>query len=199
MFASTMKQIKVNKDKFKQVRLVNKKTDRYFVYLSPVAVEPKETAGTDEVPDYEKDLNTLFIQTECFGYPSTYKLRELLADVQKEYDSSNVVNRFLFEGKEYWFDKTLRLSIANSFNILKNNNKTIGTIWLGTIECHIDIEYMLEFLNKLELYAIECNNVTNSHLKAISKLDTPQDILNYNVTAGYPEPLVMDREKCLTL
>ena len=39
-------------------------------------------------------------------------------------------------------------------------------------------------------YARECWNVTESHLAAVDKLETIEEIINYDYKSGYPDKLV---------
>ena len=44
-------------------------------------------------------------------------------------------------------------------------------------------------LNALELYALNCYNVTQSHISAVKALQTIEEIENYDYTVGYPVKL----------
>lgn len=48
---------------------------------------------------------------------------------------------------------------------------------------------MLQMLSALELYAMECYNVTAQHLATVKKLEDLNRIYNYNYTKGYPKRL----------
>lgn len=39
-------------------------------------------------------------------------------------------------------------------------------------------------------YARECWNVTESHLATVDKLETIEEIINYDYKSGYPDKLV---------
>jgi hypothetical protein len=51
----------------------------------------------------------------------------------------------------------------------------------------VNIDAALQFLKTLELYAIECYNVTQQHLAEIEALTDKDAILTYDVTKGYPD------------
>lgn len=138
---------------------------------------------------------TRFIIKNFTHKPNVYELKQMLLDIQKEYDKENEVNSFIYDSRQYWFDKATRVGLINSLNIQKDAGLTETTIWLGTTECKTTIEYALTFLKNLELYAIACNNVTNRHIAEIYKLDTIEDILNFDITADYPDQLVFENNK----
>lgn len=48
---------------------------------------------------------------------------------------------------------------------------------------------MLQMLSALELYAMECYNVTASHIVKVKELEDLNRIYNYNYTKGYPKRL----------
>ena len=47
-------------------------------------------------------------------------------------------------------------------------------------------------LNSLELYALDCYNVTQLHLAAIKKMYIVSQIEEYDYTVGYPEKLLFE-------
>ena len=49
----------------------------------------------------------------------------------------------------------------------------------------------IQLLSALELYALECFNVTAVHKKAVSEMSTVEEVLVYDYTAGYPKLLEM--------
>ena len=44
-------------------------------------------------------------------------------------------------------------------------------------------------LNQLELYALDCYNVTQSHIAAVKGLSDAGQVEAYNYKTGYPEQL----------
>ena len=47
-------------------------------------------------------------------------------------------------------------------------------------------------LSALEMYALECFNVTAAHKKSVSELDNIEEVLTYDYKSGYPEKLKME-------
>lgn len=108
------------------------------------------------------------------------------------YDSSTAVNSFLLNGMEVWLDKATRVGLMNSTTIAKSMGQEKTTLWLGSYQLEVDCDKAIQLLSALEMYALECFNVTAAHKKAVSSIESIEDILTYDYTAGYPEKLKME-------
>lgn len=115
----------------------------------------------------------------------------MLADITA-YDSSTAVNSFLLNGMEVWLDKATRVGLMNSTSIAKSMGQQKTTLWLGSYQLEVDCDKAIQLLSALEMYALECFNVTAAHKKAVSSIESIEDILTYDYTAGYPEKLKME-------
>lgn len=115
----------------------------------------------------------------------------MLADITA-YDSSTAVNSFLLNGMEVWLDKATRVGLMNSTTIAKSMGQKTTTLWLGSYQLEVDCDKAIQLLSALEMYALECFNVTAAHKKAVSSIESIEDILTYDYTAGYPEKLKME-------
>ena len=105
------------------------------------------------------------------------------------FDKSVNVNSFDLLGKNMWLDKSTRVGLFNSISIEKNAGKSDTVLWYDAIKYIIPISDALAMLNALELYALNCYNVTQSHIAAVRSLQTIEEIENYDYTIGYPEKL----------
>ena len=47
-------------------------------------------------------------------------------------------------------------------------------------------------LNALELYALDCYNVTQAHLVAVNNMNFAEQIENYDYAVGYPNKLIFN-------
>ena len=106
-----------------------------------------------------------------------------------KYDTSADVNSFYLNGLQVWLDKSTRVGLMNSLTIEKNTGKETSTLWFGNLKLDISTDAAIQMLSALELYALECYNVTAEHkakVKAISNIDS---INSYNYTIGYPDKL----------
>lgn len=115
----------------------------------------------------------------------------MLADITA-YDSSTAVNSFLLNGMKVWLDKATRVGLMNSTTIAKSMGQQKTTLWLGSYQLEVDCDKAIQLLSALEMYALECFNVTAAHKKAVSSIESIEDILTYDYTAGYPEKLKME-------
>ena len=115
---------------------------------------------------------------------------EKIAEIT-EYDTSDKVNGFIMNGMLVWLDKATRVGLMNSTNIAKAAGKQTTTLWLGGAKLVVDCDKAIQLLSALEMYALECFNVTASHKKAVSELMSLEDVEVYEYKAGYPKMLEM--------
>lgn len=115
----------------------------------------------------------------------------MLAEITA-YDSSSAVNAFELNGMQVWLDKATRVGLMNSTTIAKNMGQEKTTLWLGSYQLEVDCDKAIQLLSALEMYALECFNVTAAHKKAVSELDNIEAVLNYDYKSGYPEKLKME-------
>ena len=115
----------------------------------------------------------------------------MLAEITA-YDASSSVNSFLLNGMEVWLDKATRVGLMNSTTIAKNMGQEKTTLWLGSYQLEVDCDKAIQLLSALEMYALECFNVTAAHKKSVSELDNIEEVLTYDYKSGYPEKLKME-------
>ena len=114
------------------------------------------------------------------------KLEAILA-----YDTSSDVNGFILNGNKVWLDKETRVGLMNSTTIAKAAGKQTTTLWLGGLKLVVDCDKAIQLLSALEMYALECFNVTASHKQAVSELTTIEEVKAYDYKEGYPKMLEM--------
>ena len=122
------------------------------------------------------------------------KLEQAKADKIAEivdYDTSSSVNGFILNGMLVWLDKATRVGLMNSTTIAKSAGKQTTTLWLGGIKLVVDCDKAIQLLSDLEMYALDCFNVTESHKQAVSELTTIEEVEAYDYNAGYPKMLEM--------
>lgn len=107
------------------------------------------------------------------------------------YDSSSAVNVFILNGQRVWLDKATRVGLMNSTTIAKAMGQSTTTLWLGDVKLVVECDKAIQLLSALEMYALECFNVTAAHKKAVSEMQTVEEVLGYDYTAGYPKMLEM--------
>ena len=107
------------------------------------------------------------------------------------YDTSSSVNGFMLNGLLVWLDKATRVGLMNSTIIAKASGQETTTLWLGGLKLVVDCDKAIQLLSALEMYALECFNVTASHKQAVSELTTIEEVEAYDYKAGYPKMLEM--------
>ena len=141
-----------------------------------------EQASMEEIREISEGLG---------AEPLGYMKNAMLAYIEK-YDASSSVNSFLLNGMDVWLDKVTRMGLMNSTTIAKAAGLDETTLWLGDIELVVDCDKAIQLLSALEIYALECFNVTASHKAAVNKLDNIDAVLTYDYREGYPEKLKME-------
>lgn len=114
----------------------------------------------------------------------------VLAEINKN-DTSSAVNGFMLNGQRVWLDKATRIGLMNSTSIAKAMGQPTTTLWLGDVKLVVECDKAIQLLSALEMYALECFNVTAAHKKAVSEMSTVDEVLAYDYTAGYPKILEM--------
>ena len=108
------------------------------------------------------------------------------------YDTSSSVNGFILNGLLVWLDKATRVGLMNSTTIAKSMGHEKTTLWLGSYQLEVECDKAIQLLSALEMYALECFNVTAAHKKAVSELDNIDGVLTYDYKSGYPDKLKME-------
>lgn len=114
----------------------------------------------------------------------------VLAEIEK-HDTSPAVNSFMLNRQHVWLDKATRVGLMNSTSIAKAMGQPTTTLWMGDVKLVVECDKATQLLSALEMYALECFNVTAAHKKAVAELNTVEEVLEYDYTAGYPEVLEM--------
>ena len=115
---------------------------------------------------------------------------KLIAEIT-DYDTSDKVNGFMLNGLLVWLDKATRVGLMNSTTIAKASGQETTTLWLGGLKLVVDCDKAIQLLSALEMYALECFNVTAIHKQAVSELTTIEEVEAYDYKAGYPKMLEM--------
>lgn len=121
----------------------------------------------------------------------TAAAQKMVLEQIDKYDTSPSVNGFMLNGLRVWLNKDTRVGLMNSTSIAKAMGKTTTTLWFGGMQIEVNCDKAIQLLSALEMYALECFNVTAAHKKAVSEMSTVEEVLAYDYTAGYPEVLEM--------
>ena len=141
-----------------------------------------EQASMEEIKEFSEGLG---------AEPLKYMKKAMLHYIDV-YDSSSAVNSFVLNGMEVWLDKATRVGLMNSTTIAKSMGQQKTTLWMGSYQLEVDCDKAIQLLSALEMYALECFNVTAMHKKTVNELDNINAILTYNYKSDYPDKLKME-------
>ena len=110
----------------------------------------------------------------------------------ESHDRSSAVNSFTLGGRSMWLDKETRVGLVNSIGMEQAAGKETTVLWYDGQRYVIPIPLALQMLSCLELYALECYNVTQEHISAVLALETREEVEGYDYTSGYPDKLVFN-------
>lgn len=186
----------------RQPRIGISKSGRAMVALNEQVVTTRESVpvGMDDdgVMRQEEHDKTQYAYDVCWIDNVSSEMAVLgraketvLADIEK-YDTSSAVNVFVLNGQKVWLDKATRVGLMNSTSIAKTMGQATTTLWLGEAKLVVDCDKAIQLLSALEMYALECFNVTAAHKKAVNEMTTLEDVLGYDYTCGYPQKLTME-------
>ena len=179
-----MRWINIKNNTIPKMECINPKTDKYIIHLS---ANQKNIIIYN--PDYEQDVDRRVVSIFVINNPTVSDIKKILISLQQEYDSSREVNCFILDNEKGWLDKATRVGLFNVFNIEKNNNSENTTLWFNNKPIEINVDKAIKLLTAVELYSKQCYDNTQKHYKEIKQLETIEDCLNYDITAGYPDIL----------
>lgn len=122
----------------------------------------------------------------------TAAAQKMVLEQIDKYDTSPSVNGFMLNGQRVWLNKDTRVGLMNSTSIAKAMGKATTTLWFGGMQIEVNCDKAIGLLSALEMYALECFNVTAAHKKAVAELNTVEEVLDYDYTKGYPAQLRME-------
>ena len=162
-----------------------------------VLLGESEEKREQESPDGEKTDVTVYVYDATWldltkEHDPVAAAREEVLKKIEAYDTSSAVNSFTLNGAEVWLDKGTRVGLMNSTTIAKATGQATTTLWLGDVKIVVDCDKAIQLLSALEMYALECFNVTAAHKKVVAELTDIGEVLSYDYTKGYPEKLTME-------
>lgn len=120
------------------------------------------------------------------------KIKEEKIEELNRYDVSSNVNIFYYNGVASWLDKATRVGLANAIYMLEMGGKETIDVWMGETPINLTLAQARYLLSQIEIYALECYNVTSRHKKNIDNLTTIEDVKSYDFTIGYPNKLELN-------
>lgn len=123
-------------------------------------------------------------EEELFNDAKRQKILEI-----NNYDSSDEINIFYIQGLPVWLDKATRAGLKLRFEAELAIGKTDTTLWYDNMQFPLSLENAMHMLYAIEVYASACYDNTQLHLSNVDKLETIDEIKNYDYRNGYPEKL----------
>lgn len=114
--------------------------------------------------------------------------REKINEIN-HYDSSDEVNIFYIQGLPVWLDKATRAGLKLRFEAELAMKEENTTLWYGNQSFTLQLNMAIQMLYAIEVYASKCYDNTQKHLANVEKLETLEEIIEYDYHTGYPEKL----------
>lgn len=147
-----------------------------FQYINP----SEELILEDGWMEYE----IKYTDEELLDRARSKKIQEIL-----DYDTSPNVNCFYMSDTEIWLDKETRTGLKLRFEAETNIGMIETSLWYNNIRFTLPTSSAVQMLYLLEIYASQCYDNTQFHIKSVSELTNVDDIENYDYTTGYPNKL----------
>lgn len=106
-----------------------------------------------------------------------------------ERDASAEINEFTFNGVKMWFGDADRSKLSKRFATDEADGKENTKIVFDNAVYTLPVSDAKVMLHQIESYARDCFDQTNLHRQSISDLDSVENLLAYDITAGYPPKL----------
>lgn len=123
-------------------------------------------------------------EEEIFNKTKREKINEI-----NQYDSSGEVNIFYIQGLPVWLDKATRAGLKLRFEAELAIKEENTTLWYGNQSFTLQLNMAIQMLYAIEVYASKCYDNTQKHLANVEKLETLEEIMDYDYKVGYPEKL----------
>ena len=144
----------------------------------------------------KKNIDEINIQCKAWkeqqGKEALAMLKESKLDEIEAYDKSEAVNSFFLNGESHWLDFNLRDRVFQGNERLKLMGRTDTTLWLDGMCIELPIEQAQMLIANIEVYAKDCYNVTERHKAEVKALKTYDEVMAYDITAGYPEKIELN-------
>lgn len=160
--------------------------EAYNSFQSNLAVKYRTNPNDVEVRYYDEFIKWVRNSLECDELETA---REKMLSEIDIYDKSEAVNSFILDGEILWLDKDTRVGLMNSTQIQKAASMLTTTLWFGGKSYTLSCDTAIQMLSALELYALQCYNVTAQHKANVENLQSVEEVEAYDYTTGYPEKL----------
>ena len=144
----------------------------------------------------QKNIDEINIQCKAWKEQQKKEALAMLKESKLEeieaYNKSTSVDSFLLNGESHWLDFNLRDRVFQGNERLKLMGRTDTTLWLDGMCIELPIEQAQMLIANIEAYAKDCYNVTERHKAEVKALKTYDEVMAYDITAGYPEKIELN-------
>ena len=112
----------------------------------------------------------------------------IIANIEK-YDDSTDVNQFYVNNIGVWFKPDERKTIEYGVRCSQSTGRSSYDVTWNSMQVSVPCDTALQILAQIEVYALDCLNVTAKHKAAVESFTTAEEVLSYDYTTGYPEKL----------
>ena len=141
------------------------------------------------IPDEPINLTEIATMAEILDEEPLEPMRKALLHNVDIYNVSDAIDSFTLQGKQMWLPYERRVGLVNSVTNEKRAGKEVTVLWYDGVRYELPVDTALQMLAALDLYALECYNVTEAHKAQVLALSDVSAIVAYDYTAGYPEKL----------
>ena len=106
-----------------------------------------------------------------------------------EHDNSANVNSFTVGGVPMWLNFEQRSRLKATLDAIEGEGGTEMTKSFGGIDYTFTCVQWRSMINAVEVYAGQCQTVTQEHRNAVDVLTTIEKVQQYDFTTGYPPKL----------
>ena len=106
-----------------------------------------------------------------------------------EHDNSANVNSFTVGGIPMWLNFDQRSRLKATLDAIEGESGTEMTKSFGGIDYTFTCVQWRSMINAVEVYAGQCQTVTQEHRNAVDVLTTIEKVQQYDFTTGYPPKL----------
>lgn len=106
-----------------------------------------------------------------------------------DYDNSANVNSFTVGGVPMWLNFDQRSRLKATLDAIEGEGGTEMTKSFGGIDYTFTCVQWRSMINAVEVYAGQCQTVTQEHRNAVDVLTTVKKVQQYDFTTGYPQKL----------
>lgn len=103
-------------------------------------------------------------------------------------DESSAVNGFYLFGEDMWITPAER---AN-YMITLEGAKRLGIEEIPFLGHNISVDTAISMLDAINVYAMQCFDITKQHIKEVEEMDNIDDVKEFNCYSGYPQKLIFN-------